>query len=178
MTDLYGPTNAVMCKILRSTLSELALSWFNSLPTGSVEALSQLTDRLTNHFAINKEYAKTLTYLFTITQREGETLRNYIHRFVEAAHEVPNVGESMLSEIIQQNLKQGRFKESIAGRPPVTLDELLSRVGKHVRIEEASTIAPPKRKRDKDHFDTRRRDDRRQSSTSHGRSPSTPLDFQ
>ncbi|XP_012828237.1 PREDICTED: uncharacterized protein LOC105949470 [Erythranthe guttata] len=167
MADLYGPTNAAMCKMFRTTLSERALSWFNSLPTGSIEALSQLTDRFTHHFAMNKEYAKTPAYLFTITQREGETLRNYIQRFVEAAQKVPNVGGSMLAGIIQKNLKEGRFKESIAGRPPTTLEELLSRTEKHVRIEEASAIPPPKRKRDEDHFNTRQRDGRRQSSTSH-----------
>ncbi|XP_012834024.1 PREDICTED: uncharacterized protein LOC105954886 [Erythranthe guttata] len=138
MADLYGPTDAAMCKMFRTKLSERALNWFNSLPTGSIEALSQLTDRFAHHFAINKEYAKTPAYLFTITQREGETLRNYIQRFVEASHKVPNVGGSMIAGIIQQNLKEGRFKESIAGRPPTTLEELLSRAEKHVRIEEAS----------------------------------------
>ncbi|XP_012853817.1 PREDICTED: uncharacterized protein LOC105973342 [Erythranthe guttata] len=167
MANLYGPTDAAMCKMFCTTLSERALSWFNSLPTGSIEARSQPTDRFTHHFAINKEYAKTPTYLFTVTQREGETLRNYIERFVEATHEVPNMGGSMLSGIIQQNLKQGRFKESIVGRPPTILEELLSRAEKYVRIEEASALPLPKRKRDEDHFNTRRRDGRQQSSTSH-----------
>ncbi|XP_012832910.1 PREDICTED: uncharacterized protein LOC105953777 [Erythranthe guttata] len=114
MADLYGPTDTAMCKIFRTTLSERALSWYNALLTGSIEALSKLTDRFTHHFAINKEYAKNPAYLFTITQREGETRRNYIQQFVEAAHKVPNVGGSMLFGIIQQNLKEGRFKESIS----------------------------------------------------------------
>ncbi|XP_012839266.1 PREDICTED: uncharacterized protein LOC105959672 [Erythranthe guttata] len=96
-----------------------------------------------------------------LNERDNETLRNYFKRFVEAVHEVPSVGQDMLSGIMQQNLKPGRFKESIAGRPPGNLEELLNRAKKYVRIEEASTHAPPKRKREDDRQDNRRRDDRR-----------------
>ncbi|XP_012834007.1 PREDICTED: uncharacterized protein LOC105954870 [Erythranthe guttata] len=71
------------------------------------------------------------------------------------------MAQDMLSGIMQQNLKPGRFKESIAGRPPGNLEELLNRAEKYVRIEEASTHAPPKRKREDDRQDNRRRDDRR-----------------
>ncbi|KAK4403112.1 Transposon Ty3-G Gag-Pol polyprotein [Sesamum angolense] len=39
---------------------------------------------------------------------------------------------------MQQNLRRGRFRESIAGKPPATLDELLVRAEKYIRIEETS----------------------------------------
>ncbi|XP_012833010.1 PREDICTED: uncharacterized protein LOC105953875 [Erythranthe guttata] len=161
MADLYGPTDAVMCKMFRTTLSKRAMNWFNSLPIGSIDTFARLSTRFTNQFAINKQYAKTPAHLFSVVQRDNETLRNYIKRFVEAVHEVPSVGQDMLSGIMQQNLKPGRFKESIAGRPPGNLEELLNRAEKYVRIEEASTHAPPKRKREDDRQDNRRRDDRR-----------------
>ncbi|XP_012858055.1 PREDICTED: uncharacterized protein LOC105977295 [Erythranthe guttata] len=144
MADLYGPTDAAMCKMFRS-----------------IDTFARLSTRFTNQFAINKQYAKTPTHLFSVVQRDNETLHNYIKRFVEAVHEVPSVGQDMLSGIMQQNLKPGRFKESIAGRPPGNLEELLNRAEKYVRIEEASTHAPPKRKRKDDRQDNRRRDDRR-----------------
>ncbi|XP_012828845.1 PREDICTED: uncharacterized protein LOC105950072 [Erythranthe guttata] len=122
----------------------------NFLPTGSIDTFARLSTRFTSQFAINKQYAKTPTHLFSVVQRDNETLRNYIKHFVEAVHEVPSVGQDMLSGIMQQNLKPGRFKESIAGRPPDNLEELLNRAEKYVRIEEASTYAPPKRKREHD----------------------------
>ncbi|XP_012851566.1 PREDICTED: uncharacterized protein LOC105971264 [Erythranthe guttata] len=137
------------------------MNWFNSLPIGSIDTFARLLTRFTNQFAINKQYAKTPAHLFSVVQRDNETLRNYIKRFVEAVHEVPSVGQDMLSGIMQQNLKPGRFKESIAGRPPGNLEELLNRAEKYVRIEEASTHAHPKRKREDDRQDNRRRDDRR-----------------
>ncbi|XP_012851511.1 PREDICTED: uncharacterized protein LOC105971204 [Erythranthe guttata] len=173
MADLYGPTDAAMCKMFRTTLSKRAMNWFNALPTGSIDTFAQLSLRFTNQFAINKQYAKTPAHLFSIVQRDNETLRNYIRRFVEAVHEVPSVGQDMLSGIMQQNLKSGRFKESIAGRPPGNLDELLNRAEKYIRIEEASANAPPKRKREDERPDIRRRDDRRPPPPPQGQSSST-----
>ncbi|KAL0430665.1 UNVERIFIED_CONTAM: hypothetical protein Sradi_0692500 [Sesamum radiatum] len=50
---------------------------------------------------------------------------------------------------MQQNLRRGRFHESIAGKPLATLDELLVRAEKYIRIEETSnvrTVTPSKRR--------------------------------
>ncbi|XP_012857079.1 PREDICTED: uncharacterized protein LOC105976357 [Erythranthe guttata] len=173
MADLYGPTDAAMCKMFRTTLSKRAMNWFKSQPTGSIDTFVRLSQRFTDQFAINKQYAKTPAHIFSVVQRDNETLRNYIKRFVEAVHEVPSVGQDMLSGIMHLNLKSGRFKESIAGRTPRNLEELLNRAEKYVRIEEASTHAPPKRKRDDDRQDVRRRDDRRPPPPSQGQSSSS-----
>ncbi|XP_012843505.1 PREDICTED: uncharacterized protein LOC105963636 [Erythranthe guttata] len=134
------------------------MNWFNSLPTGSIDTFARLSTRFTNQFAINKQYAKTSAHIFSVVQRDNEALRNYIKRCVEAVHEVPSVGQDMLSGIMQPHLKPGRFKESIARRPPDNLEELLNRAEKYVQIEEASTHAHPKRKREDDRQDIRRYD--------------------
>ncbi|KAL0430982.1 UNVERIFIED_CONTAM: hypothetical protein Sradi_0724200 [Sesamum radiatum] len=50
---------------------------------------------------------------------------------------------------MQQNLKRGRFKESIAGKPPATQEGLLIRAEKYIRIEESigsRSITPSKRR--------------------------------
>ncbi|KAL0303252.1 UNVERIFIED_CONTAM: hypothetical protein Sradi_6193300 [Sesamum radiatum] len=69
------------------------------------------------------------SYLFTVIQREHESLRDYVQRFSEAVLEVPHVNPELLASIMQQNLRRGRFRESIAGKPPATLDELLGHRG-------------------------------------------------
>ncbi|KAL0312174.1 UNVERIFIED_CONTAM: hypothetical protein Sradi_5616700 [Sesamum radiatum] len=53
---------------------------------------------------------------------------------------------------MEQNLRKGRFRESIAGKPLATLDELLARAEKYIRIEETSdvrTITLPKEEQKK-----------------------------
>ncbi|KAL0448645.1 UNVERIFIED_CONTAM: hypothetical protein Slati_1420900 [Sesamum latifolium] len=65
-----------------------------------------------------------------------------MQRFVEAVHEVPHVTNELLTSIIQQNLSPGRFKESIAGKPPSTMEDLLMRSQKYIRIEESNASNP------------------------------------
>ncbi|KAL0362084.1 UNVERIFIED_CONTAM: hypothetical protein Scaly_1163600 [Sesamum calycinum] len=74
--------------------------------------------------------------LFTIPQKENEPLRDYMQKFMEAVHEVSYVNHELLASIIQQNLLPGRFKESIADKPPSTMKDLLIWSQKYIRIEE------------------------------------------
>ncbi|KAK4411717.1 hypothetical protein Sango_0244700 [Sesamum angolense] len=98
------------------------MTWFNQLPIRSIDNFEQLSQRFLHHFAINKRYPKTASYLFTVIQQEQESLRDYVQRFSEAVLEVPHVNPELLASIMQQNLQRGKFSESIAGKPPATLD--------------------------------------------------------
>ncbi|KAL0418419.1 UNVERIFIED_CONTAM: hypothetical protein Sradi_1255400 [Sesamum radiatum] len=140
--DWYDLSDAAYCKVFHTTLSKRALAWFNQLPAGTISSLEQLTQRFLHHFSMNKRVPKTAAFLFTIRQRENELLRNYMQRFVEAVHEVPHVNHELLASIIQQNLLPGRFKESIAGKPPSTMENLLMRSQKYIRIEESNASDP------------------------------------
>ncbi|XP_073153399.1 uncharacterized protein [Henckelia pumila] len=172
--DLYDITDAAYCKIFRTTLSGRALTWFNKLPSGSITNLEQLTDCFIQQFSINKKYPKTVAYLFTVIQKEGECLRDYVRRFTHAVHEVLLVNHDLLAGIMQQNLRHRKFKESIAGRPPKNLEELLERAEKYIRVEES--VEPHylnKRKREEDKLDIRKRDEKR--TTQSPRLQNTPL---
>ncbi|KAL0428006.1 UNVERIFIED_CONTAM: hypothetical protein Slati_2975400 [Sesamum latifolium] len=92
---------------------------------GTISNLEQLTQRFLHHFSMNKRVPKTTAFLFTIRQKENEPLRGCMQRFVEAVHEVPHVNHELLASIIKQNLSPGRFKESIAGKSPCTMEDLL-----------------------------------------------------
>ncbi|XP_073289000.1 uncharacterized protein [Primulina huaijiensis] len=102
----------------------------------TIYSLEQLTQRFLHEFSINKKYPKTTAYLFTIIQKEWECLREYVQRFTQVVHEVPHVNHDLLAGIMQQNLHHRKIKESIAGKSPNTLEELLERAEKHIRIEE------------------------------------------
>ncbi|XP_012835110.1 PREDICTED: uncharacterized protein LOC105955856 [Erythranthe guttata] len=160
--DLYGLSDAAYCKIFQTTLTDQAQTWFNGLPGGSLDGLGQLSERFLSQYSINKRYAKTGSYLFKVKQREGEPLRDYVQRFVKAVHEVPNVNHDLLADILQHNLRHVRFQESIARRPPQTLEELLNRAEKFIRIEEAVEMGlPVKRKREEERHEAKRKEEGR-----------------
>ncbi|KAI3474759.1 hypothetical protein Pfo_029985 [Paulownia fortunei] len=101
-------------------------------------------------------------YLFSIAQKKKESIRDYVRCFMEGVHEVPHVNHELLAGIMQQNLCHGRFKESIVGKPPVTLDELLKWAEKYIRIEETTRMtALGKRK----HLEDERPEGRNEPST-------------
>ncbi|KAL0457906.1 UNVERIFIED_CONTAM: hypothetical protein Slati_0417800 [Sesamum latifolium] len=125
--DWYDLSDAAYCKVFRTTLSKRALAWFNQLPARTISSLEQLTQRFLHHFSMNKRVLKMAVFLFTIRQKENEPLRDYMQRFMEAVHQVLHVNHELLASIIQQNLLHGRFKESIAGKPPRTMEDLLMR---------------------------------------------------
>ncbi|KAL0445728.1 UNVERIFIED_CONTAM: hypothetical protein Slati_1700700 [Sesamum latifolium] len=127
-------------KIFHTTLSGKTMAWFNQLPTHTIESFEQLSQRFLHHLSINKRFPKITSYLFTIVQQEQENLRDYVQRFSKAVLEVPHLNHELLASILQQGLWRGRFGESIAGKPPMTLDELLKRAAKYLRIEE--TLKP------------------------------------
>ncbi|KAL0410915.1 UNVERIFIED_CONTAM: hypothetical protein Slati_3681200 [Sesamum latifolium] len=115
---------------------------------------------------MNKRAPKTAAFLFTIRQKENESLRDYMQRFVEAVHEVPHVNHELLASIVQQNLLSERFKESIAGKSPTTMEDVLMRLQKYIRIEESNASDPfqsvkrkdrgeekePKKKKERNHL--------------------------
>ncbi|KAL2250039.1 UNVERIFIED_CONTAM: hypothetical protein Sindi_2477600 [Sesamum indicum] len=140
--DWYDLSDAAYCKIFRTMLSKRALAWFNQLPAGTISSLEQLVQHFLHHFSMNKKVPKMAASPFTIRQREGETLRDYIQRFVDAVHEVPHVNQELLASIVQHNLQSGRFKESIAGKPSSTMEDLLVRFQKYIRIEESNALDP------------------------------------
>ncbi|KAL0313768.1 UNVERIFIED_CONTAM: hypothetical protein Scaly_2902600 [Sesamum calycinum] len=87
--DWYDLSDAVYCKVFRTTLSKRALAWFNQLPAGTISSLEQLTQRFLHHFSMNKRVPKTAAFLFTISQRENEPLRDYMQRFRGGARGAP-----------------------------------------------------------------------------------------
>ncbi|KAI3445379.1 hypothetical protein Pfo_002044 [Paulownia fortunei] len=114
--NLYDLSDAV-CKIFRTTLPKRALTWFNELLRESI-------------------YPKTAVYLFTITQKDEEPLCEFVQCFVEVVHEVPYVNHDMFASIMQQNLRHGKFKESITERPSTMLEDLLARAEKRSTMNE------------------------------------------
>ncbi|KAL0439572.1 UNVERIFIED_CONTAM: hypothetical protein Slati_2440200 [Sesamum latifolium] len=65
---------------------------------------------------------------------------------------------------MQQNLLPGRFKESIAGKPPTTMEDLLARSQKYIRIEESNASDPSiavKRKSREDEKEPKKKEERK-----------------
>ncbi|XP_048490005.1 uncharacterized protein LOC104899480 [Beta vulgaris subsp. vulgaris] len=134
---LYTNTYSVWCKILPSTLSGLAKTWFRSIPPGPVFDFRELTSMFVTHFVNNKRREKTAGELMSIKQGETKSLRDYIGRFNSEAIIIPSLQQEVAVLALMTGLREGTAFRSYLGRKKLT--SLL------FRGEEVDKVAAAKR---------------------------------
>ena len=75
---LHGWEDAIMCRAFSITLKDIARDWFYALKEASISCFNQLKKEFINTFIINSKRKKDATYLLSVRQREGESLKQYI----------------------------------------------------------------------------------------------------
>lgn len=78
--DYYHADGNVKFKIFGLTLTKLALTWYKSLPYGSMDFLSVLCEAFADHFNVMKRQLTTMDILSGVKKK---TLRGYIDRFTK-----------------------------------------------------------------------------------------------
>ncbi|KAL0400243.1 UNVERIFIED_CONTAM: hypothetical protein Sradi_2367600 [Sesamum radiatum] len=71
---LYRYTAGVKCRVFVNTFTRSAQQWFNQLPSGSIQSFGGFRSLFLHHFASSKRCQKTIPSLFSLQQREGESL--------------------------------------------------------------------------------------------------------
>ncbi|KAL0386511.1 UNVERIFIED_CONTAM: hypothetical protein Slati_4598100 [Sesamum latifolium] len=124
----------------RTTLSNRAVAWFNQLPLDYFQP-GAIDTSLSTPFLHEQESPKTIAFLFTIRQKENESLRD-MQRFVEMVHEVPISIMSYSPASSNKICYPKGLKESIAGKPPGSMEDLLMRSQKYIWIEQSNASDP------------------------------------
>ncbi|GAU33272.1 hypothetical protein TSUD_279460 [Trifolium subterraneum] len=78
----------IKCRIFPTTLVEGAMTWYRSLPQGSITSWKDLCKQFTSHSTASRKHAKTEANLEALVQEPNETLRSYIGRFNKEAVQV------------------------------------------------------------------------------------------
>ncbi|KAL5545388.1 hypothetical protein UlMin_005075 [Ulmus minor] len=70
-----------MCKSFGSNLMGPVLQWYTNIPNNSISSFAQLTDTFVEQFASSKKLEKLSGDLYSVQQRHGKPLRDYISHF-------------------------------------------------------------------------------------------------
>ncbi|XP_057548070.1 uncharacterized protein LOC130826504 [Amaranthus tricolor] len=107
---LYTTNPALWCKFFPTTLIGVALTWYTSLPGGSIHSFFQLEGKFLGHFVASRRQEKSNFHLLSIIQLEGESISSYLKKFHEAVLEVTDLEESVALNALINGMKAQRLK--------------------------------------------------------------------
>ena len=85
---VHSRDEALMCKIFPSSLSSVAMRWFNGLRVNSIDSFKKLTRAFGTHFITCSRVSRPLGSLLSLSMREGEILKAYSDRYWEMFNEI------------------------------------------------------------------------------------------
>ena len=78
---VHSKNEALMCKVFPSSLGPVAMRWFNGLGASSIDSFKDLTQAFGSRFITCSKVHRPLDSLFSLSIREGETLKTYLNRY-------------------------------------------------------------------------------------------------
>ncbi|GFS29200.1 hypothetical protein Acr_00g0005780 [Actinidia rufa] len=88
LMSLQGCSDEVMCKAFSATLKGPARSWFRKLSSGTIDSFGELSRLFVANFMSCRNRQKNASHLFTVHQKETESLKDFVKRFNQAILEV------------------------------------------------------------------------------------------
>ena len=129
---LVGGSDVVRCKLLMSTLAETTMDWFISLPDGHVTLFPQLTKLFRAQYIANRAPPSVSYDLFDVRQYQGESLKEFLHRFGAQVVRLNLKDEKMMVHTFMP----GPFNESLIRNHPKTFAEKTHRAVAYIAAEE------------------------------------------
>ena len=78
---LQGHSDEVMYKAFSATLKGSARSWYRNLSLRSIDSFDNLSKLFVTNFMSYRGRQKNSSHLFTVHQKETESLKDYVKRF-------------------------------------------------------------------------------------------------
>ncbi|KAK4404385.1 hypothetical protein Sango_0807100 [Sesamum angolense] len=113
-----------------------AQQWFNQLHLAVIGNFQEFCSLFLHQFASSKRQWKTELSLFSIRQKKGEPLKQYLQRFNIASLEVPSATQEVKTSAFAQGLLDGDFFKSLAKKSTARFDGLLARATKYINMED------------------------------------------
>ncbi|XP_068463029.1 uncharacterized protein [Phaseolus vulgaris] len=144
---LVDGSDVVRCKLFMSTLTGMAMDWYNSLPDSHITSFAQLSQLFRKQYIANRAPPPVSYDLFDVKQYQGKTLKEYINRFGAQVMKVGTTEESMIVYAFRKGMCPGPFCESIIRSRPRTFTEKRRHGVEHIATkgevcEKHTSVAP------------------------------------
>ncbi|KAL2247280.1 UNVERIFIED_CONTAM: hypothetical protein Sindi_2580300 [Sesamum indicum] len=122
------------------------LATFDLVMNLSIKSHEQLIQKFTFHFASKWKQKLSATHLFTIRQRDNETLKSFMGKFNNETLEVQDLRIDMMVSILIHGLRKGLFASALARHPPTDVEQLMSVAQKYIDEEEMNAMKDGERR--------------------------------
>ncbi|GFY87963.1 hypothetical protein Acr_05g0016020 [Actinidia rufa] len=159
LMSLQDCSDEVMCKAFSATLEGLARSWFRKLSPGTIDSFGDLSRLFVANFMSCRNRQKNASHLFTVHQKETESLKDFVKRFNQAILEVEDPSDKVIIMAMMEGLRPGPLFDSLSKNVLKTLSALQSKADKYIAAEELAEAK--RRRRGKDDHKRKEPDTRR-----------------
>ena len=134
---IYTINEALICKVFPSSLSPVAMRWFDGLRERSIDSYEELTRAFGARFITCSRVPRTLDSLLALSMREGETLKTYLDRYWELYNELDGDFEDVAVRTFKSGLPtDSNLWESLTMKPAQTMKQLMDQIDEHKRVED------------------------------------------
>ncbi|GFY84576.1 hypothetical protein Acr_03g0013500 [Actinidia rufa] len=127
---LQGCSDEVMCKAFSDTLKGPTRSWFRKLSPGTIDSFGNLSRLFVANFMSCRNWQKNTSHLFTVHQKETESLKDFVKRFNQAILEVEDPSDKVIIMEMMEGLRPGPLFDSLSKNVPEILSALQSKADK------------------------------------------------
>ncbi|XP_059639732.1 uncharacterized protein LOC132282126 [Cornus florida] len=126
-----------MCKVFPTSLTGAMLEWFRNRPHKSIPDYENLCTMFLAQYCGNKKQKKSIASLFTIRQKKGKTLQDFLSRFNMEASEIADYHPATAIETFKLAMIQGtKFHTSLIKYSPPNMQTLNARAQIYIQLEE------------------------------------------
>ena len=118
------------------TLAEIALEWFNTIPSSSINSFNDFKCLFLERSSANRAKPVEMANMFDIRQTTEETLK-FLNRFTNISMRLIDPNEGLLVKAFVKGLRATSFGESLYRYPPRNLTEIRQRAAVEIETEEA-----------------------------------------
>ena len=134
---VYLRNEALLCRVLPSSLGPVAIRWFGDLGEGSINSFQELTRAFGARFVTRIRAPRPLDFLLSMTMRDGETLRTYSNKYWEMFNEIDRDFEDVAIRTFKVSLPtEHNLRKSLTRKPARSMLQLMDRIDEYKRVKE------------------------------------------
>ncbi|XP_059636234.1 uncharacterized protein LOC132278465 [Cornus florida] len=126
-----------MCRVFPTSLTGATLEWFRNRPHKSISDYVTLCTMFLAQYCGNKKQKKSIASFFTVRQKKGESLQDFLSRFNMEASEITDCHPATAIETFKLVIIQGtKFHTSLVKYSPPDMQTLNARAQIYIQLEE------------------------------------------